>query len=257
MYEDEIPVGRAKDLRGQKFDKLTVLYRVQGNNGQTRWKCLCDCGNITYAYANNLQNNKYTHNCGCASKRGENLANGDGWQGKNIKDLTGQTFNRITVLGRSEKKGANRNVIWTCRCDCGTIFDAAGYAIQSGRTSSCGCLRSKGEEKIKTILNQTTIPFTQQKTFPSCINNRGNLLKFDFYINDKYLIEYDGDIHFDSERSRGWFTDEYRADMKLRDETKNQWCKENNIPLIRIPYTKFDTLCIEDLMLETTKFRIV
>ena len=29
MYEDEIPIGKAKDLRGQKFSHLTVLYRVK------------------------------------------------------------------------------------------------------------------------------------------------------------------------------------------------------------------------------------
>jgi len=37
---------------------------------------------------------------------------------------------------------------------------------------------------------------------------------------------------------------------------KNQWCKENNIPLIRIPYTHLKDLQIKDLMLETTKFLI-
>jgi hypothetical protein len=36
---------------------------------------------------------------------------------------------------------------------------------------------------------------------------------------------------------------------------KNQWCKENNIPLIRIPYTHFEDICLEDLLLES-KFRI-
>jgi hypothetical protein len=37
---------------------------------------------------------------------------------------------------------------------------------------------------------------------------------------------------------------------------KNQWCKENNIPLIRIPYTHLKDLSIEDLILETSKFKI-
>ncbi len=54
MFEDEIPVGKAKDLRGKKIGNLTVLYRVKGST--TRWKCQCDCGNITYHYANNLMN---------------------------------------------------------------------------------------------------------------------------------------------------------------------------------------------------------
>ena len=43
---------------------------------------------------------------------------------------------------------------------------------------------------------------------------------------------------------------------KELDEYKNQWCKENNIPLIRISYTHLNDLCIEDLLLETTKFLI-
>lgn len=37
---------------------------------------------------------------------------------------------------------------------------------------------------------------------------------------------------------------------------KNQWCKDNNIPLIRIPYTHLDKLIIEDLKLETTTFLV-
>jgi len=37
---------------------------------------------------------------------------------------------------------------------------------------------------------------------------------------------------------------------------KNQWCKNNNIPLIRIPYTHLQNLCLEDLQLETSKFII-
>ena len=31
-------------------------------------------------------------------------------------------------------------------------------------------------------------------------------------------------------------------------------CKENNIPLIRIPYTHLNKLCLEDLLLETSNF---
>ena len=53
MYEDEIPVGRAKDLRGQRFGKLTVLYRVHnGTEGRARWKCKCDCD--SYIIVNNI-----------------------------------------------------------------------------------------------------------------------------------------------------------------------------------------------------------
>ena len=40
------------------------------------------------------------------------------------------------------------------------------------------------------------------------------------------------------------------------DSIKNQWCLENNIPLIRIPYTQYKDLNIKDLLLETSKFII-
>ena len=33
---------------------------------------------------------------------------------------------------------------------------------------------------------------------------------------------------------------------------KNIWCKKNNIPLIRIPYTKLNNLKLEDLLLDTS-----
>ena len=36
---------------------------------------------------------------------------------------------------------------------------------------------------------------------------------------------------------------------KKRDEYKNNWCKENNIPLIRIKYTQLNNLKLEDLLL--------
>ena len=53
------------------------------------------------------------------------------------------------------------------------------------------------------------------------------------------------------------FNKENHEKIKIRDAIKNQWCKENNIPLIRIPYTHFNNLCIEDLLLETSNYVVV
>lgn len=253
MHEDEIPVGRAKDLRGQRFGKLTVLYRVASSNHCTRWKCICDCGVFVECYANNLTNPCYTHSCGCSSERGKhNNHNGP------VVDIAGQRYGRLIVIRDTGLRDQKREVFWECVCDCGNIVNVRGFDLRSGHTTSCGCLRSKGEEKIKSLLAQHHIEYVSQKTFATCVNARGNLLKFDFWMpTHQYCIEYDGNIHFQATPSHGWFNDEYKQDLVKRDECKNQWCKENNIPLIRVPYTKFDTLCIEDLLLETTKFRVV
>jgi very-short-patch-repair endonuclease len=73
------------------------------------------------------------------------------------------------------------------------------------------------------------------------------LAKFDFFVNEKYIIEFDGIQHFESVL---FFKNNDYLTIKTRDDIKTQWCKENGIPLIRIPYTKLDTLTIEDLILD-------
>ena len=124
-------------------------------------------------------------------------------------------------------------------------------------TISCGCAAiSLGELKIQQILQENNIKFTREQKFNTCRFENNYLARFDFYINNQYLIEFDGEQHF--KLGSGLFNNENRfIKTQQRDTYKNQWCKENNIPLIRIPYTKLNTLCIEDLMLETTDFRIV
>lgn len=83
--------------------------------------------------------------------------------------------------------------------------------------------------------------------------SNGTNAKFDFYVEDKYLIEYDGETHFNS-NLHGWFTEDKLEAQLERDAIKNKWCKENNIPLIRIPYTILKYLKIEDLLLETSPY---
>ena len=83
----------------------------------------------------------------------------------------------------------------------------------------------------------------------------GHNATFDFFVNNKYLIEYDGETHYQS-NAHGWHTLERLEKQQERDAIKNQWCRENDIPLIRIPYTHLNQLCIEDLLLETSQFLI-
>ena len=55
--------------------------------------------------------------------------------------LTGQKFNRLTVLSESDKLRPKRSAkYWTCQCDCGVVKDVRGPELKSGITKSCGCL---------------------------------------------------------------------------------------------------------------------
>lgn len=55
-----------KDLTGRKFGKLTALERDDSKQirNKTYWKCICDCGKITYVQTAML-NNGNTSSCGC------------------------------------------------------------------------------------------------------------------------------------------------------------------------------------------------
>jgi len=53
------------DLTGQKFNKLTVIKRVDNLVGKkSRWLCKCDCGKETVVDVGNLKNG-HTKSCGC------------------------------------------------------------------------------------------------------------------------------------------------------------------------------------------------
>lgn len=58
---------------------------------------------------------------------------------KKLKDLTGQKFGMLTVLGFSKSNGKVR--LWKCRCECGNVKDIKTSSLTSGGTISCGCYR--------------------------------------------------------------------------------------------------------------------
>ena len=71
-------------------------------------------------------------------------------------------------------------------------------------------------------------------------------------------INRNGEQHFSYKNNENsWNNKKNFEETKKRDDFKNQWCKENNIPLIRIPYTHLNNLCLNDLILETSKFIIL
>lgn len=57
-----------------------------------------------------------------------------------FQDLTGQKFGRLTVIKRIGNKGHNQ--FYLCKCDCGKEKVILKSSLISGRTKSCGCLKS-------------------------------------------------------------------------------------------------------------------
>jgi hypothetical protein len=76
-------------------------------------------------------------------------------------------------------------------------------------------------------------------------------LRFDFAIfnennNLSHLIEFDGKQHTNDYNA--WGGTETLEERHLRDELKNLYCKNHNIKLIRIPYTKRNNIKLQDLL---------
>lgn len=53
-------------------------------------------------------------------------------------DLVGQRFNRLAVLEEAGRD-KHKNVLWKCKCDCGSEIIVCGGSLRRGLTQSCGC----------------------------------------------------------------------------------------------------------------------
>jgi hypothetical protein len=65
--------------------------------------------------------------------------------GKIRNNLIGRTFNNLTVIERSDKRGNGKKpaVYWICKCKCGKTTIVSSSSLTSGHTKSCGCLHVK------------------------------------------------------------------------------------------------------------------
>lgn len=105
------------------------------------------------------------------------------------------------------------------------------------------CKSSKGEKAInKYLLNNKYIFEREYKIKNSEIAS----LRFDFAvtINEQlYLIEFDGMQHYSIDKQFGNNNKEEKFNKTQRnDQRKNEYCKNNNIPLLRIPYWEIDNI---------------
>lgn len=218
---------------GNKYGFLTVISRAETPDGKKTayWNCLCECGNSTVVQGTKLRSG-HTRSCGecnCFSSPTK-------------KDEIGNRYGRLVVISEAgrDKEG---KVLWNCLCDCGNEKIVSGKSLRAGLTLSCGCLHSKGEEKIALLLKELNIQNYRQHTFENCRNPETKyLLYFDFYLpNQNLAIEYQGQQHY-LHNPRGRFDKTALDNLQKRDELKRKFCKENNIRLIEIPYYDFDKI---------------
>ena len=65
--------------------------------------------------------------------------------GKPLKDMTGETYGKLTVRSRAERKGGYTGAFWNCECECGNTIVASGNDLRRGHTKSCGCMKGTNQ----------------------------------------------------------------------------------------------------------------
>lgn len=131
-------------------------------------------------------------------------------------------------------------IIFKCG-ECGETFETSYSAFKTGkfRCSKCSNSMSLFEYKTKEFLDSLNIKYIKEYSFYDCKDILP--LPFDFYLTDlNKIIEIDGQQHF---VEKAFFHNREIADFTktlLHDNIKNEYCKNNNISIIRIPYYDFN-----------------
>ena len=227
--------SHSEDLTGQRFGNLVAVSRAARPNdlmsSGAYWLCKCDCGNEKIVMGKSLRQGK-TKSCGCHL-----------WQ---VEDITDQRFGRLVVIAQDRPRSKEGNgTYWLCACDCGLTKSVRKSNLLSGNVKSCGCLSSLGEAEIEAILQENNINYSTQYTFADLRGPKGGLLRFDFAIfeNNKLsrLIEFQGEQHYE-------YSGSFLDSPSESDELKRQYCKNNNLILIEIPYWKRGKIALSDLL---------
>lgn len=164
----------------------------------------------------------------------------------NIKKTTKQFKRDVEVLGRGEylllnEYRSNKYKTLIKHEKCGNKFNMTPEHWYRGQRCP-KCRISKGEERIKNHLDKLDIKYKREYKFKECRNYYP--LPFDFAIfkDDKleFLIEYDGEQHFHPIDI--WGGEESYKKVVKNDNIKNNFCKENDIYLLRISYHDFNNI---------------
>ena len=110
-----------------------------------------------------------------------------------VKNLTGQSFGRLTVIEFVEQD-KHRNCMWRCKCICGNFTTVTGGNLTSGHTTSCGCHRKEklsSSSSLRTselqsnmigktfgrLIVQSFISIKDNKSLFSCLCSCGNVVE--------------------------------------------------------------------------------
>lgn len=157
------------------------------------------------------------------------------------KVAIGETYGVFLVKNISPSgNSTNHQLAVEIECTlCGKTKVASANAVATC-SAACDCFRnhSTGEMLVKKYLDDHNYDYTAEFTFENLYGVGGGSLRYDFAVFDSMrlitLIEFDGEQHF---QEAGSYYNE-SGKVQIHDDIKNTFAAENNLSLLRIPYTE-------------------
>lgn len=118
-----------EDIVGKKFWGYTVIS--QNRQRPSLYLCRCECGHEAIIQRSELIRGTRKRCRHCSRQM-------------RSRDLTGERFGMLTVIGKCETPeyySDQQSTYYTVRCDCGIEFPCRGSELTRGIRYSCGCTR--------------------------------------------------------------------------------------------------------------------
>lgn len=141
------------------------------------------------------------------------------------------------IVYNQEYKGDKIPLKFMCACGNDFYVDINHFVDGKYQCNECRFRQSAIAAKVELWLNQNHIVYSKEKKFDDCKNKKP--LPFDFYLDDfNACIEVDGVGHyrpvaFGGRKEEAQDIYEQRVQNDL---IKTEYCKNNNIPLLRLPF---------------------
>src|ERR1017187_4094159 len=75
-----------------------------------------------------------------------------------FKDISAQRFGMLVAMWPAGYKGARRDIMYLCQCDCGERVPIRNGHLRNGIAKSCGCKSKRGVHGPRTLHGMTRTP---------------------------------------------------------------------------------------------------
>jgi len=223
----------ASEWHPTKNGSLTPFDVTCGNTKKVWWKC--DKGHEWEANIASRNSGK-----GCSICKGQIPSNENNFLACSPKLCEEWNYEKNDKKPEKYTPHSGLPVWWICK-DCGYEWETPIHERSKG--NGCPqCRMSKGEKRIKEILDLYNIYYIPQKTFNGLIGLGYGNLSYDFYLPDyNLLIEYQGEMH---ERFvKGIHKSKNDFDKQVEhDKRKCNYAILNKIKLLEIWYYDYDNI---------------